>query len=314
MNDLISIIVPIYNVEKYINKCIESIINQTYKNLEIILVDDGSPDDCPTICDEYKEKDDRIIVIHKKNGGLSDARNVGIENASGKYICFVDSDDYIEYNYVEVLYSNIIKYNVKISCAAYRQVFEVDNHIKDIPIKENIKINYINSLKELVNESVGNFAWNKIYDINLFNDLRFPLGRKMEDLGIMYKLFEKAEYIYVDSRVIYNYVQRENSILHNIDSKFIRDRIDLIKERFEYLKNKNIKVDEIEIDTIIIMMNSIDYLNLDDEYFKIAYSTINNTVTLKYINKLPLKQKIKYCLLKINPKLYLKIFDKGGKK
>ena len=103
--DLISIIVPIYNVEKYIKKCIDSIINQTYTNLEIILVDDGSPDNCGKICDKYKEKDDRIKVIHKKNGGLSDARNAGIDIATGEYITFIDSDDYVAENYIEVLYN-----------------------------------------------------------------------------------------------------------------------------------------------------------------------------------------------------------------
>ena len=117
MNDkpLISVIVPIYNVEKWLPRCVDSILSQEYKNLEIFLVDDGSPDGCPTICDEYAEKDKRIKVIHKKNGGLSDARNVAIDVASGEFICFVDSDDYVAPTYVEILYSLIEKYQTKAS-------------------------------------------------------------------------------------------------------------------------------------------------------------------------------------------------------
>ena len=101
---LISVIIPVYKVEKYLNKCVDSVLNQTYKNLEIILVDDGSPDKCPEICDEYAKKDDRIKIIHKQNGGLSDARNVGIEKSTGEYITFIDSDDYVDSNYIEQLY------------------------------------------------------------------------------------------------------------------------------------------------------------------------------------------------------------------
>ena len=109
MRDLITVVVPVYKVEKYIDRCVTSIINQSYKNLEIILVDDGSPDNCGKICDDYARKDERIKVIHKENGGLSDARNAGINIAKGKYITFIDSDDYIKYDYVEFLYNNIEK-------------------------------------------------------------------------------------------------------------------------------------------------------------------------------------------------------------
>ena len=119
-NDLISVIVPVYKVEQYLNECIKSIINQTYKNLEIILVNDGSPDDCGKMCDIWAKKDNRIKVIHKKNGGLSDARNCGIDIANGKYIQFVDSDDLLELDMIDFLYTNIQKYNCDISiCSNY---------------------------------------------------------------------------------------------------------------------------------------------------------------------------------------------------
>lgn len=121
---LITIIVPIYKVENYLDKCVYSIIQQTYTNLEIILVDDGSPDNCGNICENYRKKDSRIKVIHKENGGLSDARNVGINSATGKYIAFIDSDDYIAINYIEELYKAIKKYNVQIALCSYILISE----------------------------------------------------------------------------------------------------------------------------------------------------------------------------------------------
>ena len=122
-NPLISIIVPVYNVEEYLDKCVESIVNQTYKNIEVILVDDGSPDNCPKMCDDWAKKDKRIKVIHKKNGGLSDARNKGIDESKGEYLSFVDSDDYITDNYVELLYNIISKEHADISMAKQYVVY-----------------------------------------------------------------------------------------------------------------------------------------------------------------------------------------------
>ena len=124
MEDLITVIVPVYKVEKYIRKCIESIINQTYKNIEIILVDDGSPDDCGKICDEYAKKDNRIKAIHKENGGLSDARNKALDLTNGKYVIFVDSDDYIEKNAIEYLYQLMQKYNTDIAIGLVNPIYD----------------------------------------------------------------------------------------------------------------------------------------------------------------------------------------------
>ena len=124
--DLISIVVPIYNVEKYLEKCINSIIIQTYKNIEIILVNDGSTDSSGKICDIYLKIDKRIKVVHKKNGGLSDARNVGIENAKGKYIAFIDSDDFLDSDFIEILYNLIIEYNADVSCCKCNVIYKLN--------------------------------------------------------------------------------------------------------------------------------------------------------------------------------------------
>lgn len=146
MEELISVIVPVYNVEKYIDKCINSIINQTYKNLEIILVDDGSPDNCGNICDEYSKKDNRIIVIHKENGGVSSARNIGIKNAKGKWITFVDSDDWIENDYVEKLSKIGIQNKAEVVLCGYNRIYNNDKQ----PINAIGEIKDYNSYEYLI--------------------------------------------------------------------------------------------------------------------------------------------------------------------
>lgn len=130
MDKLISVIVPIYNVEKYLTKCIESIINQTYENLEIILVDDGSPDNCPIICDEYAKRDSRVKVIHKKNGGLSDARNAGLDIATGEYIMFIDSDDFVEIDMMESMMNNMIDNNVDLVVCNIKYIYDNSEKVK----------------------------------------------------------------------------------------------------------------------------------------------------------------------------------------
>lgn len=223
--ELVSIVVPVYNVEKYLKKCVESIINQTYKNLEIVLVDDGSTDNSGKICDDYSISDERVKVIHKQNGGLSDARNVGIDNSTGKYITFVDSDDTIENDYVEYLYSLLKKYKTKLSICNYN-VISKDKIIPYIIEEKEMKMNKICALKELLCErlfSVSSCA--KLYDIKLFKNVRFPVGKLCEDNGTTYKLIEKCDCISYGSKSKYNYYKRENSIM---TSNFNERKFDLI--------------------------------------------------------------------------------------
>ena len=170
---LISIIVPVYKVEKYLKKCIDSILNQTYKNYELILVDDGSPDCCPIICDNYAEKNDRVIVIHKQNGGLSDARNTGIAIAKGDFICFVDSDDYVSEDFCELLLNAVLKSNADMAICNYLVVDENGNSIQDKNVHLPIQDECISS-QEFIKEYCGKYgwyyvvAWNKIYKRDLF--------------------------------------------------------------------------------------------------------------------------------------------------
>lgn len=235
--DLISVVVPVYNVEKYITKCVDSIIDQTYTNLEIILVDDGSPDKCGEICDKYAKTDKRIKVIHKKNGGLSDARNAGIVNSKGKYITFIDSDDYIDSNYVELLYKTIIENDADISIASHRVLYN-KKQIDKSTNKEFCTNSEEILEKILYDDGVDLSSWGKLYKIELFNDIKFPVGRVYEDSATTYKLVDLSEKIAVCSKAVYNYVIRNNSISNN---SFTKKKLDLIistKEMTDFVKKK----------------------------------------------------------------------------
>lgn len=236
-NDLISVIVPVYNVEEYLKKCIDSIINQTYLKLEIILVDDGSTDNSGIICDSYEEKDKRIIVIHKENGGLSDARNKGLDVARGKYITFVDSDDYIEKNYVEFLYNLIIEKDVSIvagsNCREYPEK----------TINAGTGVNIFLTAKEalekmLYEDDFDTSAWGKLYKKDLFDDVRFPKGRIYEDMATTYKVIDKVSKVYLSSYPIYHYIVRSTSLSNKNSKKKNEDFILSTKEMGDYILNK----------------------------------------------------------------------------
>jgi glycosyltransferase involved in cell wall biosynthesis len=210
--ECVSVIVPVYNVEQYLEKCVYSIVNQTYKNLEIILVDDGSKDDSGKICDKCATADERISVIHKTNGGLSDARNCGIERATGKWITFIDSDDYISEYYVDELLNVVKKQNADISICDPVHVF---NDMK-ATFEKNTSITCFSSLEAVktiwYQSSFLPSAWGKMYKRALFDDVRFTCRVIYEDIDIMHKIFCRAKKIvYINSKM-YAYVHRENSI------------------------------------------------------------------------------------------------------
>ena len=239
-NDLISIIIPVYKVEKYLEKCIESVLKQTYTNLQIILVDDGSPDNCGKICDEYAKKDSRIEVIHKANGGLSDARNVGISKAKGRYIGFVDSDDYIKEDMYEILLNLIKKYDADVSICNLYDVIDGNECIRN---KENGIREYsrLDILKEvLLDKNIQSYAWNKLYEKELFDEIKYPIRKKYEDIGTTFYLFEKCNKIVVTSEPEYYYLKRADSLVNNVTESTILDYTEIIIQRYLYIK-QNIK-------------------------------------------------------------------------
>ena len=238
----ISIIVPIYKVESYLKRCIDSILNQTFTDFECILVDDGSPDNCPQICDEYAKKDKRIRVIHKKNGGLSDARNVGIDIAQGEYLGFVDSDDWIHPQMYEILYNGIVENNVKLSVCAYN---ETDTEEKfegiDKPVFE-----LRNGMDFLMTDNVtAVVAWNKLYHRSLFKEIRYPVGRIHEDEFTTYKILYEAENIAFCNFKMYCYFINNDGITK---SEYSLKRLDSLlawEARNVFLKKKQLNAHRI---------------------------------------------------------------------
>ena len=238
----ISIIVPVYNVEKYLSKCIDSILNQTFNNFELILVDDGSTDSSIQICDEYRMKDKRIKVIHKQNGGLSSARNAGLDIALGKYIGFVDSDDFIHKNMYQLLYSNLTKYNGDISICRFGRIFdgEKSTNIEDSCNVKVTEMTGYNALENLYNDKFLDFivAWNKLYKREIFKDIRYPVGKIHEDEFIIHRiLYESKKVIYID-KILYYYYQRDNSIMGKKFNLKSIDRVYAYKDRVDFFRKK----------------------------------------------------------------------------
>ena len=195
----ISVIVPVYNVEKYIHRCVDSILNQTFTDYELILVDDGSPDNCGKICDEYAEKDSRIHVIHKENGGLSDARNAGIDwafkNSNCEWITFIDSDDWVHPRYLEALYTGVEKYACLISSMQLTKVKSEEDSIYYVNQRINISVESMEDVYTLFGKQVACYVPGRLYRKTLWNDVRFPKGKKWEDVSTTYKILLKVEQI-----------------------------------------------------------------------------------------------------------------------
>lgn len=227
----VSLIIPVYNVEKYIERCIRSIINQSYRDVEIILVDDGSDDESSSICDKYASLDLRINVIHKQNGGLSSARNVGLKHASGDVVGFVDSDDYIEKNMVEVLVKPIQEYDVDISVCGWYVIRNGERKLSQFRNQYGLLTD--EGAIELLLSYGGfdNFACNKLYKRNLFDDILFPDGKVLEDLAVMYKLINRSSKVFVNSESLYNYDIHVESITSNLSRQIRPEVFNIYYER-----------------------------------------------------------------------------------
>ena len=234
----ISIIVPVYNVEQYIHKCIDSILIQTLTDFELILIDDGSKDTSGEICDEYAKKDSRIRVIHKENGGLSSARNAGIDIATSDYLGFVDSDDWIDINMYESLYSGIIDNNADI--ALCRILYQLENnkryYFNDIFSEEERILDGDKLLRCLLLNKIDASCCTKLFKSTIFDKIRFQIGRNNEDFNLLYQIFpEVTKSIYVND-VAYNYNIRNGSITDSISSSYVFDSFENANEMLSFVK------------------------------------------------------------------------------
>lgn len=261
MESLISVIVPVYNVEQYLNRCIDSIIKQTYKNLEIILIDDGSTDSSGKLCDNIKQKDARIIVLHKINGGLSSARNVGLDNMTGEYVMFVDSDDYISEDCVEYLYDLIVKTKSRIAIGNYKMTNS--SQCLFLGVQENVE--QISS-REALNRQFGKdtvqyvSAWAKLYEAELFKQLRFPEGRLHEDEGTTYKALYFSDNVVVSNKAVYAYYYNSESITKKPKKKNYQDLCLILKEQIAFYHNNNTPVLEARVKNRYCIQAAAHYL------------------------------------------------------
>lgn len=236
-NPLISIIIPVFNVESYLRKCLDSIVNQTYRNLEILIVDDGSSDKSGIICDEYKEKDERIRVFHTENRGLSVARNTGLDYALGQYIGFVDSDDWIEPDMYEVLMNRALETGADIvECGIFLEYIDRTEEDKRI----DIQFTGNNAILALLNGDLSDAVWNKLWKSGLFKQIHFPKERAFEEIATTFRIFAESNLFSAISSSKYHYVQRKDGLSRNNDMKSVvgywlshRERFDTLYEQVE---------------------------------------------------------------------------------
>ena len=286
MEPLVSVIVPIYKVEKYLRQCVDSILAQTYTNLEVILVDDGSPDDCGAICDEYAAKDERVRVIHKENGGLSDARNVGLDAATGEYIAFVDSDDYLACDYIAELMAGA-PFDVSFGGCIIFEDGTKDYHIIAAALHSEVYREGIPFSKEerLIKCALFGYACAKIYKKKVIESLRFDRISFREDIAFNLQSSQLWNRVFISSANGYYYRQHDDSLLHQKRSGPVPDIVStslkllvydtrFTKKERRYLSNFIIKTYIIDMLSITVMNNSA--LSYEQKYAEI-YKVLSDT-------------------------------------
>lgn len=240
----ISVIIPVYNVEKYLSRCLDSIINQTYRNLEIIIVDDGSKDSSGNIADEYANEDSRIVVVHQENGGISASRNMGMSIASGRYIIFEDSDDFLDYRCIEKLYDALTEYAVDIACCEIKTLYESDE-LYSLPATQEIQPNEGSAVevlggevvtRKLICDQMKNYVYGKLFKKEVLVD--FIVGRLYEDVAWAYKVFNKAENVAFVNMPLSYYCVRPTSITGVAGYKGLSHQFLGFVEQLEFCKKK----------------------------------------------------------------------------
>lgn len=316
----ISVIVPVYNVEKYIDRCIRSILNQTYQEIEILLIDDGSTDHCGEICDMYAKQDDRIIVHHKENEGLSEARNVGMRLASGMYIVFIDSDDYIEQDMLETLYYRMQKDKSDLAICNFLYVNEdgipEKERNRNMPIK-NGTISGIEAFERLGDEKYWYYvtAWNKMYSKKVLSGIFFPKGKLHEDEFVAHLVLDRCQSVSCVEKALYLYVQRGSSITNEAFSVRRLDGVDALCERIKFvLENK--KNGRVAVESLAkaesILLEGYRRLGKDKMYRRVLKEKrilCNKAYMNLLFHKMGVKKRLKATLILIHPCVAFKICD-----
>lgn len=309
-NPLISVIVPIYNVENYIEECVISIKNQTYKNIEVLLIDDGSVDNSVDIASKLIINDDRFKIFNKKNGGLSDARNFGIDVSNGEYIVFIDSDDYVMDSFIYDLYNTLVKLNVEICVTSLK--YKKDMNFKSIICDSQFCTVFspFECIEKLYDNNNGyslNFtvSHGKIFEKKLFKNIRFPFGKLHEDEYTTYKLYLAANKVGYLNKELYVYRVRKGSIVNSKYSLKNLDSIEAFEERINILKSKQYPL----LSTYYAYMCLLSYHSFslrkinEIKLSKIVKNKFNKNFFRVFLN-VSLKRKIKLLILKFNDKVY----------
>lgn len=307
-NPLISVIVPVYKTEQYLDRCVESIVNQTYQNLEIILVDDGSPDNCPQMCDDWAKKDERIKVIHLENGGVANARNQGLKIANGEYIGFVDGDDWIEDRMYEILQNNMVDNDADISVCGYQINVEND-------VAANIRqVSQFDSLKQIcTGDYKYGVLWNKLYKSSVVQNHEMPNLVCCEDLVFNYYVFKNAKTVIECDSKLYHYFQNKDSTVH---SEFKIGAFDAIKSKEIILsEEENTALKEYAVRGLVSscfvvisgVVNSGKFVN---QYDNIRRSILKYKIVILKSDMYSLKEKAKTIILWMSSKFYNKMIKK----
>ncbi len=313
--ETISVIIPVYKVEEYLDRCVESVLCQTYKELEIWLVDDGSPDGCPEMCDEWAKKDSRIKVIHKKNGGLSDARNAALDVITGKYVCFVDSDDWISETALEDMYDALVSFDTEISMGNIYHVDEKGNYTElFVPTDKKLLLENDEILTVLNRPN----ACGKLYCSELFKTVRYPVGKLYEDVFTWHKILSQVNKIVFTGKINYYYLVRSDSIMHGEYNIRFTDIIDAIKERYEWLESIGQKELALDARLFIYSRVAVAHAHLDKanpehkkrlDEIDIIYNDCYKV--LMKSKSIGLKQKLRLWLLKYLPCVHTRFFGKN---
>ena len=263
--EVISVIVPVYNVEKYLSECLDSILNQTYKQLDVILVDDGSTDSSGDICDSYAKRDRRVQVIHQKNSGVASARNNGLDRARGQYIAFVDSDDFIDNAMYEIMYRKLSISDADMIICGYKKIDEEGKPVhNDSPIK-NQELSVHDALEKL-NEKNGWYyltVWNRMYKKEVWDNIRFDVGKKHEDEFIVHKLFARCNKILTIEDKLYSYRNRQNSIMTGKADATRLDAVEAVYTRYLFYQQQG--WDDLLPGTFCMARNSMEIFKSIDK-------------------------------------------------
>lgn len=316
-NPTVSVIIPVYNVAPYIDECIQSVINQTYSNLEIIIIDDGSTDESGEICDSYAEKEQRIKVIHQRNKGLGAARNAGLDIAGGEIISFLDSDDAFAPEMIEKLVDLLTGTGADIAACGYYYCETEGRMSEEKSAKrlsgEKTTLTSINALQKLIQYEINFSVWNKLYRKELFNDIRFPEGRYYEDINLTAKIFEKAGNIALSDEILMFYRRRKNAITSTVSSSNVYDRIKAMDELNRFIDDRSPQVfseqqiiKRTEAELSWQMYKYCQLMKDKTEESRNAQKLLRENILRhnKDIMKCGKKAKIKHVLFKLSPELY----------